>query len=128
MNRNVLQMQIYSCDFDQDKFNAKIAKFCSISHIDSETQGILELALEELVKNNIAAFIEHNDGRGLPIDIIVEHYGIYDGAEMIIRYGGDRYDPIYDGDELSAQLAKKLFGTIKYAYDGTNCVTVEFRS
>ena len=126
MNRNILELKIYSCGFDWEEFNRKIAEFCGISHIDSAAQRNMELAMEELVKNNISAFIEHNDERGLPIEITFRHYGVYDGVEMAIRYGGERYDPIYDGDELSALLAKKLFASVKFGYDGTNRITVEF--
>ena len=126
MNRNVMQMQIYRCDFDHEEFNKKISDFCSISRIDDATKRNIELAFEELVQNNIAVFIEHNDERGMPIDITLEHYGLYDGARMTVSYGGERYDPVYDGDELSSLMVKKLFKSIKHTYNDTNVIVIAF--
>ena len=126
MNRNKLNMQVYMTCFDQNEYNAKIAEFCRESSIDDTVKRNIELAFEELVKNNIAEFIAHNDDRGLPIEVTVEHYGTDSNAEMTIIYGGSRYDPVYDGDELSALLARKLFSSIKYSYNSLNRLDIRF--
>ena len=113
-------------DFDQDEYNEKLSEFAGLSEIGEVGARNMELAFEELIKNNIAVFIQHNDDRGLPIEVSVEHVGTVSEVEMTITYGGERYDPIYDGDELSALMAKKLFKSIKYHYDDINRIVIKF--
>ncbi len=117
-------MQIYMSCFDHNEYNEKIGAFCEKSCITDAVRKKIELAFEELVCNNIAVFIEHNDDRGLPISVMIEHYGVDDATEMTITYGGDRYDPVYEGDELSSVIAKKIFGSVKYRYDDGNVLVV----
>lgn len=37
---------------------------------------------------------------------------------MAITYGGDKYDPLADGDELSMRIVKKLAASFGHSYPG----------
>ena len=124
MRENKARIEIDTTEFELDGFQSRIESFCHNSRITKKGTADAQLVFEELVKNNIAEFIEHNDDRGLPIVFLIEHYGIFGDVEITITYGGDRYDPIYEGDELSALVIKKIASDIKYSYDGENKLMV----
>ena len=45
---------------------------------------------------------------------------------MTMIYGGEKCDPMYEGDELSALISKKLFKSVKHRYSDKNTVIVKF--
>ena len=87
---------------------------------------LIALAFEELVKNNILQFVEHNDDEGLPVTVTVEKYGLFASPQMTITYGGDKYDPVSEGDELSSLISRKLLKTVKHTFSDKNTITVKF--
>jgi len=127
MDNNNLTLTIYSSCFELDEFNEKIGEFCEVSNVPPTAKRNIELVMEELVRNNIAEFIAHNNDMGLPITVNIEHIGISPDTDMTVIYGGERYDPIYDGDELSAMVIKKLASVIKYSFDDGNRLVLKFR-
>ena len=43
---------------------------------------------------------------------------------MSIRYGGDRFDPLEEGDELSSRLIRGIASETKYVYDAGNSLLI----
>ncbi len=126
LNKNVLQFDIDSCEISVKEYIDTIEKYCRLCRAKESVKRNLELAFEELVKNNILQFVEHNDDDGLPVTVIVEKYGLFASPQMTITYGGDKYDPVSEGDELSALISRKLLKSVKHIFTDRNIVTVKF--
>ena len=120
-----LTLEITSLNFDFIGFTAQIEQFGRNNMISPKLLRGLELAFEELVMQNIRGSLEHSES-GLPINIEIEHSETDETAQMKITYGGDRYDPFSDGDELSAMLIKKLAVETRYCYNDRNEVVIKF--
>ena len=120
-----LTLEITSLNFDFIGFTAQIEQFGRNNMISPKLLRGLELAFEELVMQNIRGSLEHSES-GLPINIEIEHSETDETAQMKITYGGDRYDPFSDGDELSAMLIKKLAVESRYCYNDRNEVVIKF--
>ena len=120
-----LSEEITSTDFDFIGFIAKIGQFGRDNMVSPKTVNKLELAFEELVMQNIRVNIEKS-GKGLPINIRIEYSETDETAQMEITYGGGKYDPFTDGDELSATMIKKLAADIKTSYTDKNEIVINF--
>ena len=120
-----LSLEITTLESDYLGFVSKIEQFGRDNMLPPVIVRNLQLAFEELVVQNIAGAIEHS-GKGLPIKAEIEHSDADNTATMKIKYGGDRYDPLSEGDELSAMLIKKLAKEATYKYDKKNRITLLF--
>lgn len=120
-----LSEEITSTDFDFIGFIAKIGQFGRNNMVSPKMVNKLELAFEELVMQNIRVNIEKS-GKGLPINIRIEYSETDETAQMKITYGGGKYDPFTDGDELSATMIKKLAADIKTSYTDKNEIVINF--
>ena len=120
-----LSLEINSLTFDFVGFTAQIEQFGRDNMVAPKIVRDLELAFEELVVQNIREAIEHS-GYGLPINIDIEHSEVDETAQMRITYGGDRFDPFSEGDELSAVLIKKLAADVKSGYSDKNEIVIKF--
>ncbi|MBQ3842380.1 MAG: amino acid ABC transporter ATP-binding protein [Ruminiclostridium sp.] len=120
-----LSLEITSADFDFIGFISQIEQFGRENMIAPVMIRNLQLAFEELVKQNIAQFIDYN-GKGMPINTDIEHSDTDSTAKMTITYGGESYDPFSDGDELSAVIVKKLAKDAFHTFDGKNKIVLNF--
>lgn len=93
--------------------------------IDARIVLSMQLAFKELVIQNIVGKLDH-DGCGFPINVGIEYSETDASAEMTITYGGGKYDPFTDGDELSVMIVKKLASSVDYSYEAGNRITVRF--
>ena len=81
----------------------------------------LELFFEETIIQNIVPHLD-NLGTGYPIRSVIE-YSEADGKIVhTINYGGDCFNPLRDGDALSARLVKGIASLAKHTYDEDNCL------
>ena len=126
LNKNVLEFDIDSCVISVKEYIDAIENYCRLCRAKGSVRRNLELAFEELVKNNILQFVEHNDDEGLPVTVTVEKYGLFASPQMTITYGGDKYDPVSEGDELSSLISRKLLKTVKHTFSDKNTITVKF--
>ncbi|MBQ9383451.1 MAG: ATP-binding cassette domain-containing protein [Ruminiclostridium sp.] len=122
-----LTLEIASSDFDFIGFISKIDRFGRDNLIDARTVRNMQLAFEELVTQNIVGRLDREES-GFPINISAEYSETDASAVMTISYGGGKYDPFTDGDELSVMIVKKLASEINYARDEKNVLTVKFSS
>lgn len=125
-NKNVLEFDIDSCEIDMKEYIDAIEKYCRLCSVKEKVRRNIELAFEELVKNNILQFIEHNDDDGLPVTVTVERYGLFAVPHMTITYGGAKYDPVFDGDELSSLISRKLLKSVNHNYSDKNTLKIKF--
>lgn len=75
----------------------------------------LQLAYEETMQIIAPHLNESNSG--YPIRMVVE-YAEGDGRISVgIRYGGDRFDPLKNGDELPGKLIKGIAARVEHRFD-----------
>ena len=101
------------------KVRAKIEK------LDPKTLVIREIPFSKTTETIIDSILKAIDDQG-PIKIVIEYSEADGSAVMEITYGGKRYDPLTEGDELSAMLVKKLSSEAKHSFEDGNRVTVKF--
>jgi len=122
-----LSLEITSPDFDFIGFISRIEQFGRDNIIDARIIRNMQLAFEELVIQNIVGRLDH-DGNGFPISIETEYSETDASSEMTITYGGEKYDPFTDGDELSVMIIRKLASAMHYDRNEKNVLTVKFSS
>lgn len=116
-----LSIEVKSKEEDLPGMIAKIEEFGNNNFLSKVCVRNLQICFEELVINNIDAISEK---KGLPITVDAGYSEADDTTEVIISYGGEKYDPLTDGDELSAMLVKKLAKDVEYRYEDRNRITV----
>ena len=126
LNRNVLEFDIDSYEISVEEYIEEIGKYSRLAGVKDTVRRNIELAFEELVINNILPFVEHNYDEGFPITVALERYGLFSSPQMTITYGGEKCDPMYEGDELSALISKKLFRSVKHSYSDKNTLIIKF--
>ena len=115
-----LSFEVTSKDVDLVGFVSQIDDFGRKNLLSAKTVRDMQLCFEELVVQNIVGSSE------LPIKIVIEYSEADGSAQMEIAYGGKRYDPLTEGDELSAGIVKKLADDVSYSFDKENKVKVVF--
>ena len=63
---------------------------------------------------------------GFPIRVNIEHSEADDSVVLRIAYGGDRFDLLTEGDQLSAIIVKKLTKQADFTFDGENRIVIVF--
>lgn len=120
-----LNLEIDTVDFDYIGFSARIDEFGKDNIVHPKLIRNIELAFEELFSKNLAGFIDYNEDC-LPVNISFEYSEADENVEMKITYGGIRYDPFMEGDELSVMIVRKLAAEVKYTYRDRNEVRIRF--
>ena len=116
-----LSLEIASPDLDLIGVITQIEKFGRDNMLSPVMIRNLQLTFEEIVSQNVV-------GRSgvYPINIGIEHSETDETETMSITYGGEKYDPFTDGDELSVMIVKKLAASAEYSYDTENRITVRY--
>ena len=120
-----LTLEIGSYNYDHIGFVSRIDSYGRDNMIPTKIIRNMQLAFEELVSQNIIGKLEHCEN-GLPVIIEAEYSETDGNAEMTIRYGGDRYDPCAEGDELSSMIIKNIASSVIHRYDDGNCMVIRF--
>ena len=120
-----LSLEITSSHFDFIGFISRIEQFGRDNIIDARIVRNMQLSFEELVIQNIVGRLDQNSG-GFPLNIAIEYSETDSSAEMTISYGGAKFDPFTDGDELSMMIVEKLTESFAYSHDDENRITVRF--
>ena len=77
------------------------------------------LVFEEIVMQGVLPKLRETQN-GFPIRVSIEHSDADGSIAVSAVYGGARFDPLTDGDSLSATIAKKLAKRTDFAFDGEN--------
>ncbi len=117
-----LSLEINSPDVDLVGFISQIEDFGRRNLLSAKTVRNMQLCFEELVMQSI---LKATDDQA-PVKIVTEYSEADGSAVMEITYGGKRYDPLTEGDELSAMLVKKLSSEVKHSFEDGNRITVRF--
>ena len=116
-----LSLEVTSPDFDFLGFITQIEQFGRDNLLSPVMIRNLQLAFEELITQNIV-----RRDNVLPIKIDIEHSETDETETMSITYGGEKYDPFTDGDEISAMIVKKLAKEAVHRYEETNRIIIRF--
>ena len=111
----VLEYPITSKDFDFIGFNTQIEEFGRKHRMSQRTIYNLQAYIEEMCVQIILPNLRD------PFEMLVtvEYSEEQNDADVVIRYGGEPFDPLQTGNEISLLLAKKATAEIVYRYDPT---------
>ena len=114
-----LPLTVTSPDFDFIGFTSQIDQFGRDNLISPKTVMGLQLAFEELVMQMLVPKTETGDIT-MPVEVEVRHSETDEASALFVSYGGKRFDPFTDGDELSASLIRKTASKTEYTFDEKN--------
>ena len=99
----------------------KIGKFGKNAMISAKTLQHIILILEELVIQNILPAIS-KEREAFPIVVDIQYSGTNEETIIEITYGGEEYDVLSQGDELSMMIVKKMVSAIIYEKKDRNYI------
>ena len=79
----------------------------------------LQLLFEETVMQNIVPHLNSQEN-GYPARCVIEHSEADRTTTFVIDYGGDSYNPITDGNPLSAKLVEGITSRVEHTCDPSN--------
>ena len=105
---------------------SEIERFAGANMLAPAAARKLQLVFEEMIMQGI---IPHLDrlGDGYPVRSVIEYSEADGTAALSVRYGGDRFDPLTDGDNLSAGLVKGIALETKHSFDEDNCLVIRVK-
>ena len=106
-----MELKIDSSDFDFIGAGNEIDQYCLRNNIPSRIKYRIRLAFEELTQQMLFP-VQKNT----PVMITIEYSEAESQAIVIACYGGDRYDPSEDKDNLSYSVLKGTAEELSYAY------------
>ena len=106
-----MELKIDSSDFDFIGAGNEIDQYCLRNNIPSRIKYRIRLAFEELTQQMLFPVLKHT-----PVMITIEYSEAESQAVVIACYGGDRYDPSGDKDNLSYSVLKGTAEELSYAY------------
>lgn len=119
-----LSREISSPDVDYVGFVSEIEEFGRKNLLSAKMIRNMQLCFEELAIQNIMPSVSAG---GLPINIMIEYSEGDASSVMTITYGGEKYDPFTEGDELSVTIVKKLAAEWKYSFKNGNDNNLEIK-
>ena len=84
----------------------------------------IQLVFEEMVLQSILPYLDRQDN-GFPIKAVIEHSEVDGKLSISIEYGGGRFDPLSDAQNLSVKMVKGIATHVKYQYENGNCLEIE---
>ncbi len=118
-----LTLEITSSDADLVGFVAQIEEFGRKNLLSERTIRNMQLCFEELAVQSILPAAEKD---GLTISIVIEYSEADGSAVMDMTYGGNKYDPLTEGDELSVKLVRSLTDEVSHEYGTQNHIRVSW--
>ena len=118
-----LELEVLSPTLDYAEVIDKIRKFCRDTMQEASVSRNMMLCFEEIAVQNIIRK-SGKDASIYPVRIEAE-YSEADGTNtMNFTWGGEEYDPIAGGDDLSSTIVKGLAKDIRYSRDEKNHLEV----
>ena len=121
-----LSVEIASSEVDYAEVISKIERFGRESTVSVAELRRIVLVFEELVMQNVLPHVRKT-GKGYPVRIAVEHSGEDGSSEMTVTYGGEPFDPLTQGDEVSAAVIRRMTAGLDYRCEGNNRIRAVFR-
>ena len=108
-----LDLIIPTADIDYALLTAKIERFGTEAVLAPRDLRRLLLVFEEIVFQSIVPAAR--EGKcDFPLAIQIEHAEVAEGLTMRMTWGGTGFDPLTQGDELSATLVSSLCSSARY--------------
>ena len=109
----VLEYSITSRDFDFIGFNTQIEEFGRKHRMSQRTIYNLQSYIEEMCLQILLPKMQN------PFEILItiEYSEEMDDADVVIRYGGETFNPMGTDNALSLMLAQKATENIIYSFD-----------
>lgn len=120
-----LEFEIADAEPDYPALLKALEQFGKSAMLSAQTLRRTILIFEEIVMQGVLPKLRETQN-GFPIRVNVEHSEADDSAALRIAFGGDRFDPLTDGEPLSAMLVKKLAKRTDFAFDGENRILAVF--
>ena len=118
-----LELEVLSPTLDYAGVIDKIRKFCRDTMQEASVSRNMMVCFEEIAVQNIIRK-SGKDASIYPVRIEAE-YSEADGTNtMNFTWGGEEYDPIAGGDDLSSTIVKGLAKDIRYSRDEKNHLEV----
>ncbi len=109
--------------FDFPGSLSDIRRFAIANMIDLRAIQHLQLVYEEIVMINIVPHLEKNN-EGYPIHMEIEYSETDHGLSFSISYGGERFNPFDNYDELSVRIARAYTRETKFVYEERNRIEI----
>ena len=115
-----------SPDADYSRIMEEIRRFGRDGMLDKRRLNNLMLCIEELTMQNIMQELNGQDTAGetggFPIRVHAEKSENEDETVLKIAWGGKPYDPLTEGNQISAEIVKHLAPDLRYSYEEENCI------
>ena len=107
-----LPLVIESPDFDFISYASQLEQFGKHNALSDKAIRNLSLVFEEAVKQGIS------ERKGVfPIHVMAEFSETDDSISLEVSYGGERFDLMTEGDEVSAAIIKNSTTKVEYGFE-----------
>lgn len=107
-----LPLVIESKDFDFINYSSQLEQFGRENSMTDKTVRNLMLLFEETITQGIAARSDT-----FPISVMAELSEADDIVVLEAVYGGEKFDPIKDGDKISAAIAENASDSMEHTFE-----------
>ena len=120
-----LELEIADAKPDYSELLRTLEQFGKSAMLPVQALRRTILIFEEAVMHGVLQKLRKTQD-GFPIRVNIEHSEADDSVVLRIAYGGDRFDPLTEGDQLSAIIVKKLTKRADFTFDGENRIVIVF--
>ena len=120
-----MELTISSFDFDYSGIVAKIERYAQTAMLDSYARRNLMLTFDEIFMEDLIITLRQ-DPLILPIFMKAEYSEKDKALSVEYTWNGERFDPVREGNDLSARILTSVARDIRYSYDGRNHVNISF--
>ena len=120
-----LDLEIADAKADYLELLRGLEQFGNSAALSASALRHMVLIFEELAIQLILKKLSASQS-GFPIRVHVEHSDADGSVELRAAYGGERYDPLSEGDPLSVMIVKKISKETFYQFERENEAIVRF--
>ena len=110
-----LSITLDPAEIDYARLKSDLDVFARDSMLSIHDLRKLTHVMEELTVQVIAPLLRSKE-QNVPVTVNLEHSEEEDRTSMVIRYGGDRVDPLTEGDKLALVIVKNYTSELSYEY------------
>ena len=118
-----LTLDVDSPTFDLIGLSTQIEVFGRDNQMTPKMIRNLNLVFEELTASDL---VHHENA--LPIHTQIEYSDVDETAQLTMAYGGPAYNPLEDGESLSAMIVRKLCDSFEHTFDAQNRIVIRLKS
>lgn len=120
------RLKTYEKTFDNAEINlmsiqSEIESFARKQFMSNRRNMTLQLIFEELIYN----LLINSHADSFPINMKMLYNETLDECEVKIVYGGKKFNPLDDVDDISVTILKGITHTVDYNFDGKNILNLK---